>query len=138
MISAPSAELLPEAALLPASLREMAAVTGYEAVMRLVAAYGGVRAPYVPAAMPAEHPYVRLLGAEAAAALAAQYGGSEYLAIPRCARLAETLRRRAIETQAAAGWTLDRIARHHGLSRRRVQQILAGRADRTQTDMFET
>lgn len=114
-----------DAADLPATLREVAALIGLPATLTLVKHYGGVRL-YIPKTLEPGHILIRLLGAEAAQRLVAHYMPGEPFEVPRAVQLMRASRNRAIRLRAARGATAADIARDFAMTERHVWRILAG------------
>ena len=108
----------PVIAQLPAVLREIAETCGLGAALSLLQAYGGQRI-YVPARCPDGHRLVRLLGREAADALAAAFGPGP-LDLPRHARAGYAARVAETHRLTAAGQSANQIARSQDVTRRTV------------------
>lgn len=106
---------------LPPLLAEIAEVAGTGAALSLVAAHGGQRI-YIPASMGDGHPLVRLLGRDAADALAGRFGPAA-LDVPRFS--ASTTRRRAADAVRlrAEGKSANAVARQLGTTRRHVFRL---------------
>jgi len=121
----PEADLEPEIdwSALPSSLTEIKEVAGAPAALALAAHYGG-SSLYVPRTAKLGHPLTQLLGREAAAALAASFGGDR-IDIPKRDAILRQFRFRNIQAAREKGATITALATQHGLSRRRVLQLLA-------------
>ena len=126
---------LPDIDLLPLVLRDIAALIGLPATMRLVEAYGGTRL-YVPKRFDPDHPLVKLLGHDNAARLVEQYGGSEHFDIPFAARAVRALRDREIRRQGARGMTRRELAIRNRISERHIRRIVGGETDDSQGSLF--
>jgi hypothetical protein len=109
--------------LLPPKIRELDELIGITAALQLVDHYGGTHV-YVPAAPPADHPLVKLIGLEAAQLLARRWP-SEYVKLPRCAALMRAERDERIRTRHAAGESGPALARAFRMTERNVWYILA-------------
>lgn len=109
---------------LPISLRDIAAVIGLAAALRLSAWRGGTRL-WIPStdALLAEHELSQVLGREAARALAERYRG-EHLWIPRAAAAARLARNELIRARYQAGEPAATLAIEYGLSDRCVWGIV--------------
>ena len=125
-------------ACLPASARALRERIGLAALQKLVAARGGSRV-YVPMQPEVGCTLARLIGHEAARALAAEYGG-EHIEIPKCDAALRALRDAELQKRIEAGESVSRVALDAGLTERHLRRILAqarqAGASR-QKDLFE-
>lgn len=110
-------------AALPNGLTEIKLVAGAAAAVALAAHYGG-GSLYVPRKTKPEHPLTLLLGREAALAMAAVFGGDR-IEVPKQDAILRQLRLRRIQRERKRGASVAALAAQHGLSRRRVLQLLA-------------
>ena len=108
---------------LPVGLTRIRDVAGPEAALALCSTYGG-GSVYIPRRLEPGHPLLRLLGAESAARLASYYGGDK-LDVPKADAVHRQHRAVEIMRQRSAGASISGLAALHGLSRRRILQILA-------------
>jgi len=108
---------------LPHSLRELRALVGTEAAVKLAAECGG-GGVYVPRRPQPGHWLSRVVGHENARALAEVYGGDK-LEVPTLDGLRHQLRLRRMRRLREEGVSVTGLAREFGLTRRRVFQILA-------------
>lgn len=110
-------------ALLPESVRELAALIGLPATERLVKRYGGIGVR-VPKTMRPDHPLAVVVGFEAAATLAAAYGGT-VLEVRACHQVTLAIRnaeiRRRHEENGEPTW---RLALEYELSQRQIKSIV--------------
>lgn len=118
---------------LPPVARDVAALIGLPATLRLIDKHGGLRV-FVPMAPPPGHPLAELLGMAAADKLARAYGGGD-IEVPRV-----PLRRHAVLIAAfEAGRSYSQLAREHNMTLRNVKLILARHgvsADDRQPQLF--
>lgn len=103
---------------------------------RLLDQWGGLPI-YVPRAPAADHPLVVIAGAEAAAALAAAYGGERILMPLGARRRRDELARRVRELRAA-GLNNCEIARRLGIHLRSVQRLIRAHFDVAVRDERQT
>ncbi|MFH1813414.1 MAG: Mor transcription activator family protein [Pseudomonadota bacterium] len=133
---------------LPQSVVDLIELLGYEATMRLVDAFGGLKieVPYGRVEGPLTARIIQTLGGGLAARFMATYGGEE-LYIPRCVQAIRDERDRAIQADYDAGSRVPDIAQKYMISERWVWVVLkraigdqqAGRKrDDSQLDMFNT
>lgn len=108
---------------LPNGLTEIKLVAGAAAAVALAARYGG-GSLYVPRKTKPEHPLTKLLGLEAALAMATVFGGDR-IEVPKQDAILRQLRFRRLLRDRAKGASVASLAAQHGLSRRRVLQLLA-------------
>ncbi len=107
---------------LPPKLAELVDEIGFQATLKLVEKWGGIRL-YVPLEdnLSAEHPIAKELGFDVARKLARAH--SEWLEVPRAARylrsVRDTIIREAYDESSAA-----RLARRFGMTRRNVFYIV--------------
>lgn len=111
--------------LLPPSMRWLAKAVGLPATLKLVKAYGGGAPVYVPGKIAENHYLLRLIGAEAFAALIGEYGGTA-IEIARCEKAARVLVYRQIRRESAGGATQNELALRHGFTVRHIRSILDG------------
>jgi hypothetical protein len=108
---------------LPRKLAELRPVLGPLATLRLARSFGG-KLVYVPIVLRANHPLVRCLGREGAAALIARHGGESFV-VPKYDCVLRQLRQRRLRRLREQGVSISALAQTFNLSRRRVHQILA-------------
>lgn len=123
---------------LPPVLAAIRELIGTEATLRLVEHYGGLHVD-VPRRFQDDHPLVRVLGHEAAAAFVQRFGGTR----PYIASLKgplRVMRNIEISRRYEGGAPVRHLAREHGLSERQIWNILKRpetlRAAPTQDDLF--
>lgn len=111
------------AAELPESLRTLLEV-GYpgEALEALIDHYGG-QLLYPPKTVDAGHPLAERLGLEAARVLALHYGGTRF-DVPKAHAQKLALRNAAIRWAYDQGIPVSELVRRHGLTDRRIRQVL--------------
>lgn len=118
---------------LPPSARDIVALIGLPATLRLIDSDGGLRT-FVPMNLPQDHRLVKLLGMENAVKLAREYGGAE-IEVPRV-----PLRRHAaLIADFIAGKSYSQCAAAYGMTIRNVKYILAAHgtsADDRQLELF--
>lgn len=106
--------------LLPPNMQWVARIIGLPATIKLAKAHGG-RFVYVPKQVSLDHPLCHLIGAQACAALVAEYGG-ERLDVAKCDRAAQALRNQLIREKRREASQSD-VAGQFGLTVRRVRDI---------------
>lgn len=109
-------------AALPDSLRRMAEQCGMDTVTALVNVFGGGHL-CVPKTLSPGHRLLTALDPDAAQALVRCYGG-ETVIIPKGDHTRRAERNQAIRQDRAAGAKVLDIARRHGLTERRILDIL--------------
>ncbi len=110
---------------LPESLRDVVALIGLPATLKLVEHFGGLIALYVPREIEAEHPIAQAIGITAARKLSGRYGTDCLRNIPRCVIGLRRIRDAEIHARRAAGESPARLALAFGLTERQVWSILA-------------
>lgn len=105
--------------LLPPVMRQLIAVIGMEATIRLLRARGGQRV-HVPESR--SKLLTDIVGAESARQLCERFGGQE-LDLPKYDKVAQQLRDVAIRAERP-GASLNELAARHDLTRRHIQNIL--------------
>ena len=80
---------------------------------------------YVPVKVSTDHYLLHLIGAQAFAALVAEYGG-DVLEIARCEKAARILLYRKIRQESAEGATQNELALRHQFTVRHIRDILDG------------
>lgn len=112
--------------LLPDSLRELVVAMGIGPVLALVERYGGTRiAVPTPARLRPDHPYLLLLGREAALALCRAWGGAEDRYLPQAAAAVRCARNREmVELYQQGDHSARELALKYRLSDRQVWNIL--------------
>jgi hypothetical protein len=105
---------------LPAEMAEICEVIGFQATLKLVAAYGG-RNLNVPKVMTLIHPLYTLLG-DKAIALSFRFPGRIY--ISSCRKMKGRARKRLLESMRFTH-TREQMAQIFEVSERRIYQILA-------------
>lgn len=122
---------------LPASVREVAEVIGFDATMRLIELLPRVRPKchpggrvriYVPRGMADDHRMVQIIGREAADRLARVFGGEE-ICLAVCAATQRAKRNAEIRRMVAEGATPTTIAAHFRISARQAQNVVREIAD---------
>ncbi len=108
---------------LPSGLSDIRRIAGAPTAIALARSYGG-HSVYIPRRVNEAHPLVALLGPEAVEALGSVYGG-ERINVPKADSILRQLRCRSIRAARRNGATVAALATEHGLTRRRVLQILA-------------
>jgi len=106
--------------LIPPVLRPIARELGISAALDVAKSIGGQKLLVPKEARPGVS-LVERIGIEPARILAHLYGG-EYLPFPRCVRLLAALRCQAIQQDSRSA---NAIARHYGMTERRVREIKA-------------
>lgn len=108
---------------LPESLKDIAEMIGLGVAVKLMAAYPGRRL-FVPArGFPAAHPLRETLSEEELASLSKNLG-SMVLTVPTGRKALQAARDRAIHDDRRAGLSLDQLCAKHGLSLRRITEIV--------------
>lgn len=116
-------------ALLPTSMRYLAAIIGLPALLKLVQHHGGGAPIAIPKHPQPDHPLAALLGAAAFSQLAQHYQG-ESLAIAKCDQAVTLLQHRQIRHEYyGEGKSLSSIALAHGYTTRWIRQICHQRDD---------
>ena len=122
---------------LPPSLRELVAVIGLDATLRIVEQRGGVRL-VVPSRARPGHWLAELIGLEALERLVDVYGREE-IDIPRCAGALRAIRARQIAAEHAAGVSNAQLARRYGYTERGIRKLRRRieSASSDQCDLFD-
>lgn len=110
--------------LVPEALRPFAEATSVDAVMKLVAAFGGT-VVYIPHQVEVRGRPTRLaevLGPELLETLIDLYGHGNF-EVPRCARLLKHHRNRMMSDARLAGKTIAELAKQFGLHHRTVRRV---------------
>lgn len=100
---------------------ELIATIGRDATRRLIEVYGGSPL-YIPKC-PVDHPITNVLGEASARLLCERFGGLRVI-IPLGHQLALERRNEAIRNDREAGLSIPALARRHGVSIRRVYDIV--------------
>lgn len=108
--------------LLPESLKVLAGEIGFDAVLRLVEAFGG-RKEYISATLRQDHPIILKCGPETGAALVRLFSGTWYQ-IPRMSAALKEARNRLIVAGYAENQTVNDLARKFLLTERQIWNIL--------------
>lgn len=113
-------------AALPNTVQDLVRIVGYDAAFAIVKAFGGRSIVITKniAGYPQMHhdALVAVIGAEAAAKLAAQYSGQMY--IPRCQTALTQVRWRAIQEDFDAGMKVNELVAKYSISNRQIFTIL--------------
>jgi hypothetical protein len=115
------------------ALDALIAAIGLPDTIRLIEALGGTRW-HVPKALPADHPWIGVLGAETAGKLRDAFDGETGLRIPRDKRVLDGLIYRDYEAgmsqnALAIQYRLDVRSVQNALARHRARQAEAGQGD---------
>ena len=112
---------------LPEFLQEIVELIGFEATLRLVERFGGIRVwvPDRPRKLTEEHPLVIAVGIVAARKMCERFA-LEFLPIPKAtAAIRHARNRQILHLYQVEGWTAARLARHFELTERQIYSILA-------------
>lgn len=124
-----------DASLLPPSLADLIDVIGLAGVMKLVAAYPGVRC-YVPFQFAIDCPLARAVGPDIARKLIAFMPGDQ-VKIPKCDAAMRAVRNREIRRRHRDGETVASLAVEFSLSESQTWAICAeDETPSVQCDMF--
>lgn len=129
-------EAMPEVdeSLLPQVARDLASCIGIQAVLLLIAKYGGTRL-YVPLDPKENHPIEQLIGSHSLMKLAQRYGG-DTLEIPR-ALIANISARNVQIKQEYHILSQSQLARKYGMTERQIRNIVTKDMDEQQPKLFE-
>lgn len=112
--------------LLPPSMQWLAKAIGLPAVLKLVKRHGGGAPIYVPVRPHPDHALLHLIGAQAFAALVAEYGG-DLLEIARCEKATRILIHRQIRRDKDS--SQNDLAIRYEYTVRQIRNIQAGDED---------
>jgi hypothetical protein len=106
---------------LPESLQYLLQLLPLQAVLTMVEAYGGNRL-YIPLYPQPDHGLGKLIGIEAAKAMAS-FGGGSVLEIPLVTKIQQRIRHTAVLKSLAGGVSKRETARAFGMTERTVRNI---------------
>lgn len=106
---------------LPPLARELVALAGFDAAVRLIAARPGIPV-FIPQSLPPGHWLIAAVGQQAAEALVKSYGG-EHITPPNCKRALAKIRHRRIRESRAEGRSQTEVALIYDLTPRQVRNI---------------
>ncbi len=119
--------------LLPGIVREIAALIGLSATLKLVEHYPGIPM-WVPVKYDPDHALVKIVGHEAASKLVDNYGGESYQ-IAKCEHAIRAVRNTRI---CNSDKSQRQLAIEHGLTIRQIRNIQSGvEFDDGQDDFFQ-
>ncbi len=128
--------------LLPPLLQDFERRIGLPATLDLVRVYGGLRI-YIPTPdrVHADHPFAKIIGVEALAALAEAHGAVEHFQLPKAERAVLAVRNARIAQAYANHKTARELASEFRLTERQVERIVAAAGvsapvDRRQSTLF--
>lgn len=121
--------------LLPKSLRDLAAVIGIGAALKVAAEYPGL-CLYIPARAQPTHKLVPLIGLEKLAELCAVYRGEE-IEVPKLDKALMQIRHQLLRDMQARQCSNREIARALNYTERRVRQLKSELEQDAAPDLFD-